>query len=305
MQALPGEVPGDSFASVTIMATVEPQFMGNRGYCQRTGPDGLQARRPFRLANACGHGFRRYGDEILMPQYRDGESGVVCLMRAGQRGNRQGQASVPVLIFKKEIVCTRVPMPTSHGERGARCHCRAFNLQFRVRRIGQSHQARARADDTGLFESDSRQRHFGRSFFRQQKELFMIDAERGDAASGRSIEDIRRVETPSEADFYDTGIGRSTREFQQSRRDCRLEKAGCQIGTGIQNLGQNRGKSGVVDQRSGQPDAFVVAHQMWTDRSVDAQAFSLHHRAQEGAGRAFPIGTGDVKNRRQPFLRIA
>ena len=72
----------------------------------------------------------------------------------------------------------------------------------------------------------------------------------------------------------------------------------------IEHFGQQRGERCVVDQLARDPNAFVEPHQMRAGEDVDVMPRGLDRSAQEGAGRAFAVGAGDVKHRRQRLLRV-
>ena len=73
-------------------------------------------------------------------------------------------------------------------------------------------------------------------------------------------------------------------------------------GSRIVHFGQKRCKLLVVDQPVGDADALVEPDQMRAGEDVDAVTGRLQRRAEEGAGRALAVGSGDMENRRQMVL---
>ena len=61
----------------------------------------------------------------------------------------------------------------------------------------------------------------------------------------------------------------------------------------------------LADQRPGQPDALVEAHQMGRDIGMHAIARRLQHRPQIGDDRALAVGAGDMDDGRELELRMA
>ena len=84
---------------------------------------------------------------------------------------------------------------------------------------------------------------------------------------------------------------------QEGRRDRHLEEAGGEVFAGVEHFGEEGGQQRVGDQRSGDADAFVVAHKVRACGDVDGEALRFQHGAQIGAGRTFAVGACNVEHR--------
>ena len=131
----------------------------------------------------------------------------------------------------------------------------------------------------------------------------MIEAEVGDPADQRALDDVGRVEPAAEPDFENAGIGGGPRKGEDGRGGRDLEEARLDPVTGIEHFGQQRGEGFVFDQSAGDADPFVEADEMGAGEGVDLEASRFEHGAEKGDGRAFAVGSGDMKDRRERVLR--
>jgi len=137
------------------------------------------------------------------------------------------------------------------------------------------------------------------------EEAGMVDADGRDRADRRLVDDVGGVEAPAEPDLQHQQLGRNGGEDVERRRRDDLEEGDRIIAVG-RLAGLDRGfERVVVDNRAGQPDALVEAHEMRRGVDVHAVARRLGHGADVGAERALAVGAGDMHDRRQALLGIA
>ena len=188
---------------------------------------------------------------------------------------------------------------------GADQHCLLDDRAGHVGVVGLRHQRHAGPGNPGLLERDPAQRLLRHAILRHQQERLVINPQRGDCASCLTVEHIGRIEPPAEANFDYAGIGWFAVEGEEGGGGGDFEEAGREVLARVEHFLEQRGEIAVLDQLSGNADAFVVAHQMRLGRGVDGEALRLEHRAQEGASRAFAVGPGDMEHRWEIALRIA
>mgnify|MGYP000185641136 CR=1 FL=1 len=90
--------------------------------------------------------------EDLLARIR--ETGVLDLVRAGQRGGRQGQFALAVLVMQASQLGARIPVTALHRQRRARHQGRPLDFQESPLGIGQGHDRPPRLDDPRLLERD-------------------------------------------------------------------------------------------------------------------------------------------------------
>ena len=86
--------------------------------------------------------------------------------------------------------------------------------------------------DAGLLGGDLREA--------RAEELLMVEAERGDAADQRPLDDVGRVEPAAEPDLDDAGVGGRSRESEEGGGGGHLEEAGVDAVAGVEHLAEQR-----------------------------------------------------------------
>ena len=133
----------------------------------------------------------------------------------------------------------------------------------------------------------------------------VIEAEAGDPADQRRFDDVGRVEPSAEADLEDAGVGRRAGEGEQGGGGGDFEEARIDSVAGVERFGEQSGELIVLDQLSGDADAFVEADEVRAGEDVDRVPGGLERGAQESAGRTLAVGAGDMEDGRKPVLRPA
>ena len=228
-------------------------------------------------------------------------------MRAWKRHLRQFEATLPVAIMPA-LPRIDKPVPARFEQRGRH----VFGLLAdRGKRFGwiaaRDHQGDAGFRDPALLEGDTRHGGDGYSLLGCKEEPFVIDPKRCNAAGEEDIgtQHVGRIEPPAEADFDHAGIGGSAREFGECGGNRNLEEARIEILADIEHFAQQIRQPIVLDQFACKSNAFVIAHQMRAGGNMDRIPFRFQHCAQEGAGRSFAIGPGDMEHGGQPPMWVA
>ncbi len=138
----------------------------------------------------------------------------------------------------------------------------------------------------------------------------MVERNGHDHRDRRPSDDIGRVISAAETDFYDRDIGRMLREKKESDggqdfKDGNLLAAirFCDAPHGVcEHRVADQSALAVLDA---QAVALVPVHQMRRCVNVDAQARSLQNRTAEGRDRALAVRPRDVNDRGQALLWIA
>src|SRR5690606_33226094 len=97
----------------------------------------------------------------------------------------------------------------------------------------------------------------------------VIDTEGGDAAGGRLVHHVGRVEAAAQPDFDDAGVRRMAGESEERGSGGDFEEARPQFLADIEHLLQQRGQFFVRNQLAGDADAFVVADEVRLYGGVD------------------------------------
>ena len=83
------------------------------------------------------------------------------------------------------------------------------------------------------------------------------------------------------------------------------KKLACRSCRDVEHFFEQRREQRVVDQRSGEADAFVEADEVRAGVAVDAAPLRFEDGAEIGAGRSLAVGAGDVEGARKLVLRVA
>ena len=123
-------------------------------------------------------------------------------------------------------------------------------------------------------------------------------------AAGASITlvESKRPPRPTSSSSASAGVSREQEE-RSSRRDLEQRDGLARIGALAAREGVGELRLG--DERAGEADALVEAHEMGRRIDVDALAGALQHRAHEGDGGALAVGARHMDRRRQAPVRIA
>ena len=150
---------------------------------------------------ACGRGSR-HAELVLRRQHCPGEAGVAPLVRPGEaRGDVCFDG--PIATFEQQL---RAALDSHRGDR-----------RFGFGGLGEADKRHARLRNAGFLPRD-------RADVGPEK-MLMVEAEAGDAGHRRMLNDVGRVEAAAEAHFEKTGVGRRTREGEQSDGGRNLEEA--------------------------------------------------------------------------------
>ena len=237
-----GKKPRNRRARIGVVAAIEPYVPPRHQRRQRSGIEQLQPRRPARRDDPGGHGQGRDFHPVLMAQHGDGERGIVGLVHARKRGQRQCQRAKAVVVFDLSGADLSPPGMAAHEQLGPVRLCSLGNRAGHFARIFLGHQRRSGLGDTGFLEGDPGQWFLRHAVFGAQQESLVIDAERGDAAGSGLRYDIGRIEAPAKPDLDHAGVCRVPREGQKAGRRRDFEKAGVQVCAGIQHFGEETGK---------------------------------------------------------------
>jgi hypothetical protein len=129
--------------------------------------------------------------------------------------------------------------------------------------------------------------------------LVVVQAEAGDSAHQRPFDHVGRVEPTAQSDFDDAGVGGGASKGEEGHRSGHLEEARFDFIARVEHFGEQSGEEIILDQLAGEADAFVEPHQVRAGENMTGEARRLDCGAEEGAGRAFAVGAGDVKHRRK------
>ncbi len=99
--------------------------------------------------------------------------------------------------------------------------------------------------------------------------------------------------------------GRRLAEQQQGRGGGDLENGNRLARVGLFAAIERPRETLVIDQRAGETDALVEAHQVGRGVAVDAFSGRLERGAHEGDGRALAVGSRDMHDGRQALVRRA
>src|SRR6476619_5437502 len=132
--------------------------------------------------------------------------------------------------------------------------------------------------------------------------MLVVERKVGNSGDQGTLDHIGRVKAAAEPDFEDAGIGRSSCEGEDRRGCCDVEKAGLDSIARIENFGEKRLKSLVIDQAAGDANPLVEADKVRAGEYVDLVPARLERCSEEGDGGAFAIGPGDVEDGGQRVL---
>ncbi len=162
---------------------------------------------------------------------------------------------------------------------------------------GPTDDRHARLDDAGFLRGDIGDGH--------AQKFLMIETDRRDDTHTRPRNHIGCVILTTQPDFQDERVTRVSREGKQRRRGRDLEKGDRRTDIHPLAFVEHCRQLILFDQFSGEPDAFVKAHEMRRDIRMYAQALRLEHRARKRANGAFAVRPGDVDNRRKLAFGMA
>jgi hypothetical protein len=238
---------------------------------QQAGAEPLQARGPAGGRGTGPHGGDGNFERGLAAEHGGGERQVADLMRAGERGS--GQQDLAIRIGHSQLLFIQSVDPCATGGEQGRSVRRSDAGDHRVDLVlvGHGDERHAGFRDAGLLRRDLLQR--------VAEERLVIEAEAGDAADQRSVDDVGRVEASAEPDLDHAGIGGRAREREEGGGRGRLEEAGADVLASVEHLGQQGCERGVVDQPAGDADALVEADQVRAGIDMDAVSGRLQHRA--------------------------
>ena len=232
-----------------------------------------------------------------MAQHGDGEPGVEDLMIAGEHGEGQREFALGIAVMELPGVGDDRPAGTARNEEGTLLRGDGGDAAGDGGGIGLGNERDVALGDAGFLGGDLGERvaEIG----------LVVEPEAGDGGDERAVDHVGCVEAAAEPDFEDQRVGGAAREGQEGGGGGDFEEARFHPVGGVDHFAEERGELGVVDQRSGEADAFVEAHQMRAGEGVDQMPRGFEAGAEKGAGRALAVGPGDMEHRGQIKVRIA
>ena len=287
---------GNALGGVGIVAAVDPNFAAAE-LRKRAGRKLVQPRRPARLERHPLERLEWHGELTLVAQHGDRQRAILILVLARKARQRHHQRPLGIAILKAPVRDSEVPAAESGIEGRAHLLGNIRNRLQDVVGIIADHQRHAGLGDRRFLLRDDQR--VG------AEELLVVDAERGDPAHRRTVDDVGGIQPAAEADLDDARIGWGPRESEEGGRGGHLEEARLDVGADVEDLFEQRGQRLVLDQAAGDADALVEADQVRAGESVDLVTRGLQPGAQERAGRSLAVGAGDVEHGRQRVLRAA
>ena len=136
-------------------------------------------------------------------------------------------------------------------------------------------------------------------------EKLVVEPQLGDAADCRDRDDIGRIQPPAQAHLDNAGVGFDAGEGEEGGGGGRLEEAGADAFGGVEHFGEQLRQELVLDELALEAYAFVEADEVGTRIDMGLEPGGLNRGAEESAGRALAVGSGDVEDGREPALRVA
>ena len=140
----------------------------------------------------------------------------------------------------------------------------------------------------------------------EPEELLVVDAERGDPADQRPLDDIGRVEPAAEPDFDHGSVGGRSRKGEEGDGGRDFEEAGLDAVAGVENFARASAASASSSiSRPAMRMRSLKRTRCGLVKMCTVSAGRLERGAKEGAGRAFAVGAGDMEDGRKRVLRAA
>ena len=279
------------------MPAIKPERKTRRQQRRKPARKALQPRGPGRLGDALSNRRIIQPGQARGTQGRDGNAGIIRLMRSYQPRRRQAQRAGGIAVVQTLGRCLIKPILPAPEQRCAAFGCRGADDFQRCRCLRTRGARHAAAHDPGFLPRDLAERI--------AQKIHVIHGNGGNGGCRRARHDIRRIQPSAQPHFQHQQISRHTAEQHKGRRRGYLKHRDRRARIHRFHFFQRRGQRLIRHVVSRQPDAFVKMHQM--GRGIDMHALPRRFAdgAQKSAGRTLAIRPRHMNDRRQAPFRMA